>query len=132
MGHFRSTRVGLDISDTSRMLQRQIILTSNFLAIPRLYHSVCTLLLDGTLLVAGSSPNEMPVLAASSTNPYVTEYRVENYVPPYLQGANANRRPTNINIPGKTVTANGSKFGISFSSVPGAQAVKIALYHGKY
>jgi len=32
-------------------------------SIPRLYHSVALLLLDGTLLIAGSNPDQMPVVA---------------------------------------------------------------------
>ncbi|KAI9825984.1 MAG: hypothetical protein M1819_007485 [Sarea resinae] len=45
--------------------------------IPRLYHSVALLLLDGTILVAGSNPVQQPILTPSAANPYVTEFRVE-------------------------------------------------------
>lgn len=62
--------------------------------IPRLYHSVALLLLDGTVMVAGSNPVEMPQSKPDAANPYVTEWRVENYVPPYLQGDKANQRPS--------------------------------------
>lgn len=37
--------------------------------IPRLYHSVALLLLDGTVLVGGSNPVAQPVLTASTENP---------------------------------------------------------------
>jgi hypothetical protein len=120
------------IFSSALILSKQTLTLRFQIRIPRLYHSVCTLLLDGTLLVAGSSPNEMPVLTVSTTNPYATEYRVENYVPPYLQGANANKRPTDINIPGKSIAANGNNFSISFTCISGAQSVKVSLYHGGY
>jgi len=37
--------------------------------IPRLYHSVALLLLDGTVMIAGSNPIQQPVLVASAENP---------------------------------------------------------------
>lgn len=40
--------------------------------IPRLYHSVALLLLDGTVMITGSNPHEMPILATSATTPYIT------------------------------------------------------------
>ncbi|KAI9841280.1 MAG: hypothetical protein M1837_000816 [Sclerophora amabilis] len=48
--------------------------------VPRLYHSVALLLLDGTLLVTGSNPVEQPKLEADEIDPYVTDFRVEIYV----------------------------------------------------
>ncbi|KAE8444817.1 hypothetical protein EG329_014171 [Mollisiaceae sp. DMI_Dod_QoI] len=99
--------------------------------IPRLYHSVALLLLDGTVMVAGSNPVQMPMLQPDAQDPYVTEFRVENYVPPYLQGDNANRRPTNIAIP-QNIDANGSPFVISFNAPARAQGVKVVLYHGGF
>jgi hypothetical protein len=98
--------------------------------IPRLYHSVAILLLDGTVLVTGSNPNEMPVLEPNGDHPYITDFRVEVFVPPYLQGGNAKRRPANIVISNKNITADGSVFTASFNCSPGAQAVKVVLYHG--
>jgi len=50
--------------------------TSN---IPRLYHSVATLVPSGKIMIAGSNPNK-----DFSTNKYPTEYRVEWLSPPYL------------------------------------------------
>ncbi|PKY52668.1 hypothetical protein RhiirA4_547280 [Rhizophagus irregularis] len=50
--------------------------------IPRLYHSVATLIPDGRVFVAGSNPNSD---VRTSNTKYVTEYRVEMYSPPYLQ-----------------------------------------------
>lgn len=101
--------------------------------IPRLYHSVALLLLDGTLLIAGSNPDQMPVLTTDPQG-FHTEFRVEIYTPPYLSGDNANRRPTNValsNIVG-SLTANSATFGISFTAPAGAQSVKVALYHGGF
>lgn len=40
--------------------------------IPRLYHSVALLMLDGTILIAGSNPVEQPVLTASPETPYAS------------------------------------------------------------
>lgn len=99
--------------------------------IPRLYHSVALLLLDGTILVAGSNPNEMPVLTPKAGAPYITDFRVERYTPPYLAGANANRRPTNIVIPIKSMTAN-DLFDVRFNAPSGAKDVSIVLYHGGF
>lgn len=105
-------------------------------AIPRLYHSVALLLLDGTLMVAGSNPVEQPILKPvpnkTPSEDYVTEFRVEIYTPPYLMGNNANRRPSAIALSSKTLTANGAKFTIKFNAPAGAQGVKVSLYHGGF
>ncbi|RKF55475.1 Aldehyde oxidase GLOX [Erysiphe neolycopersici] len=100
--------------------------------IPRLYHSCALLLLDGTVMVVGSNPVEMPKTQPDINDPYVTEYRVEKYIPPYLQGANANKRPTNLVFSSKNVQSNGSEFKLSFDVPAGTQNVKIALYHGGF
>ncbi|KAI6711740.1 hypothetical protein JHW43_005748 [Diplocarpon mali] len=100
--------------------------------IPRLYHSVCLLLLDGTMMVAGSNPVEMPQNQADAKNPYVTEWRVENYVPPYLQGDKANQRPTSLVLGSKTVHADGSQFTFSFIYPHESSNVKVVLYHGGF
>jgi hypothetical protein len=100
--------------------------------IPRLYHSVALLLLDGTLMVAGSNPVEMPKLQPDAADPYVTEFRVENYVPPYLQGDNANKRPTNVKLSSLDFKADGSTMTISFNCPAGAKAASVSLYHGGF
>ena len=100
--------------------------------IPRLYHSVALLLLDGTLMIAGSNPNEMPVLQPTAENPYATEFRVEIFTPPYLSGDNANRRPTNVQLSNTDLNAESQTFSVSFWAPDGAQGVKIALYHGGF
>jgi hypothetical protein len=110
--------------------------TGPFSGIARLYHSVSLLLLDGTLMVAGSNPVQMPILTPVPnkvpSEDYVTEFRVENYVPPYLSGANANKRPTNVVISSGSLTANGATFQIKFTAPAGAKGCKVALYHGGY
>lgn len=100
--------------------------------IPRLYHSVALLLLDGTLMVAGSNPVEQPILQPTTADPYVTEFRVEIYTPPYLVGDNTNKRPTNITLSSKALQANSQTFNIEFNVPAGAKNVKVSLYHGGF
>ena len=103
--------------------------------IARLYHSVALLLLDGTLMIAGSNPVQMPVLAPvpnqDPSEDYVTEFRVEVYTPSYLQGGNANRRPTNVKL-STTTLSPGQNFTIAFNVASGSEGVKIVLYHGGF
>ena len=102
--------------------------------IPRLYHSVALLLLDGTLMVAGSNPVEQPVLTPvpnqTPSEDYVTEFRVEIYTPPYLQ--NNAVRPTDIVLSSTTLTADGSTFTVSFTAPSGNTACAVVLYHGGF
>jgi hypothetical protein len=100
--------------------------------IPRLYHSIALLLLDGTLIIAGSNPVEQPILKPTTANPYVTEFRVEIYTPPYLSGNNANKRPTNIALSSKSLQANSQTFNIQLNVPAGAKNVKVSLYHGGF
>ncbi|KAJ7272065.1 copper radical oxidase [Mycena haematopus] len=58
--------------------------------IPRMYHSVATLVPDGRLMIAGSNPN----LDRSAVK-YGTEYRVEWLSPPYM----SKRRPQLKKVP---------------------------------
>lgn len=100
--------------------------------IPRLYHSVALLLLDGTLMIAGSNPVEQPVLKATTADPYITEFRVEIYTPPYLTGDKANQRPTNVVLSSKNLQVNSQTFNVNFDVPAGAKNVKVALYHGGF
>jgi len=100
--------------------------------IPRLYHSVALLLLDGTVLIAGSNPVEQPVLTRSRANPYVTEFRIEVYTPPYLSGSNARKRPTNVTINTNLLKADRSTFEILTTVPTGATRLTVALYHGGF
>lgn len=105
--------------------------------IARLYHSVALMLLDGTILVAGSNPNEMPILE-EDTDPSIpsrafpTEFRVEKYTPSYLVDGKASKRPTDIMIssqilmPGQTVST------ITFTALNKPEEFKILLYHGGF
>jgi hypothetical protein len=113
---------------TQPLGQRWSTLASS--TIPRLYHSVCLLLLDGTIMVAGSNPVQMPMLQPDAANPYVTEFRVEVFVPPYLQGDLINNRPTNIVLSDQTLPADGSQFTITFTAAANSQNVKVVLYQG--
>lgn len=105
--------------------------------IPRMYHSVALMLLDGTILVAGSNPNEMPVLEEDtdpnvSSRAFSTEFRVEKYTPSYLLEGKMNRRPTdiamtqNVLVPGQTISV------ITFSAVNRPKDYKVMLYHGGF
>ena len=104
--------------------------------IARLYHSVALLLLDGNLMIAGSNPVEQPILVPvpnkTPSEDFVTEFRIEIYTPPYLQGARANRRPTAVRLSSKVLHANGSGFTISFNAPSGAEGAQVALYHGGF
>ncbi|GIZ37922.1 hypothetical protein CKM354_000135100 [Cercospora kikuchii] len=100
--------------------------------IPRLYHSVALLLLDGTVLVAGSNPVDMPVLEKSKETPFPTEFRVEIYTPPYLSEDNAKKRPENVVLESKELKADGTKFEVLFDAPKEAKDVKIVLYHGGF
>ncbi|KAJ7036655.1 glyoxal oxidase N-terminus-domain-containing protein [Mycena alexandri] len=58
--------------------------------IPRLYHSTATLTPNGTVMLAGSNPNN-----DVTTVKYPTEYRLEFYSPPYMKVA----RPSYTGLP---------------------------------
>ncbi|KAK7513250.1 glyoxal oxidase [Phyllosticta citriasiana] len=109
--------------------------TAGTSTIPRLYHSVALLLLDGTVMVTGSNPVEQPVLSLNNNTafPYDTEFRVEIYTPPYLVGNNTTLRPRKISLSTLSVKASStSTFQINFEAPAGAKQVKIALYHGGF
>lgn len=98
--------------------------------IPRLYHSVSLVLLDGTLLISGSNPVEQPILKATKQDPFVTEFRNEIYTPPYLQGNPT--RPSKVELSSKSLRANGSTFTISFTAPANSKNVKVSLYYGGF
>lgn len=99
--------------------------------IPRLYHSVALLTLNGDVLIAGSNPVEQPKLTPDATDPYVTEFRVEIYTPPYLSGANAAKRPSGVTL-ASLAYVRGSTQSITFTAPAGNAAVKVALYYGGF
>ena len=82
-------------------------------------------------MVAGSNPVEQPKDEPDAQDPYVTEWRVENFVPPYLQGEAATRRPENIVLSTKNL-APGQSFSISFTAKRAAQTASVVLYHGGF
>ena len=103
--------------------------------VARMYHSVALLLLDGTVMIAGSNPVEQPIFRTDPDDPlkaFPTEFRVEIYTPPYLDGSNASRRPTDVKIPTKYLPANGHLFHVKFSINVDAEDVKVVLYHGGF
>ncbi|KAK8234236.1 glyoxal oxidase [Phyllosticta capitalensis] len=109
--------------------------TAGATTIPRLYHSVALLLLDGTVMVTGSNPVEQPVISANNNTafPYDTEFRVEIYTPPYLMGNATALRPRKITLSTLEIKAGASStFYVNFNAPPGAKNVKIALYHGGF
>lgn len=105
--------------------------------IPRLYHSIAMLLLDGSVLVAGSNPNEMPVVEddrSSSSDGgkfFQTEFRTERYFPLYFSsdsdsgsGSDSDSsRPGNVLLSTLELYSNYSEFQISFQLPPTAAAV---------
>ncbi|KAK7204495.1 glyoxal oxidase N-terminus-domain-containing protein [Myxozyma melibiosi] len=106
---------------------RFTVLASSTIA--RLYHSVALLIPDGTVLVAGSNPVEQPVLTADEYTPYVTEFRVEIFTPPYLMGDKRSIRPYDVSLD-STSLSNGNTFDLTFSQ--GSDSIsdlKVVLYH---
>ncbi|PGH13292.1 hypothetical protein AJ80_06403 [Polytolypa hystricis UAMH7299] len=103
--------------------------------IPRMYHSVALLLLDGTVMIAGSNPVEQPVLKANPDNPmeaFPTEFRVEIYTPRYLLGSNISKRPHNVWLSARWLPADGRRFIVTFSILSEAKKLQVALYHGGF
>ncbi|KAG8791039.1 hypothetical protein FRC12_010290 [Ceratobasidium sp. 428] len=87
--------------------------TSN---IPRMYHSVATLLPDGRVMIAGSNPN-----LDVEERKYKTEYQVEYLSPPYMTQA----RPTYSGLP---ETWNyGQDISLRLPSSPSMGSIKAAL-----
>ncbi|OAP58100.1 hypothetical protein AYL99_07190 [Fonsecaea erecta] len=104
--------------------------------IARLYHSVAILLLDGTVLIAGSNPNEMPVTLphVEMNNQYKafpTEFRIEIWTPPYLRGDKSYRRPRDIGLSTYSL-ARGTRFSIEFSTKEQVETLDIILYSGGF
>lgn len=102
-----------------------------------MYHSVALLLKDGSVLITGSNPNEMPVLLAdTNTNDplraYPTEFRMERYIPAYLMGD-----PIRAEIapPDFTKLEVGQEFELQFETPwprKNIKNTKVVLYHGGF
>ncbi|KAG8921616.1 hypothetical protein FRC00_008432, partial [Tulasnella sp. 408] len=76
--------------------------------VARMYHSTATLLPDGSVFVAGSSPHPDVVL---DNTPYPTEYRVERFYPWYYQKT----RPEPQGLP-STISYGGDQFDVTLSA----------------
>ncbi|EFR02458.1 glyoxal oxidase [Nannizzia gypsea CBS 118893] len=103
--------------------------------IARMYHSVALLLLDGTVMVAGSNPVEQPVLVPNPKDPktaYVTEFRVEIYTPHYLSGKKATQRPFDVVLSNRHLVANGGAFTVKFNIHKDAIDLHVVLYQGGF
>ncbi|CAB4438937.1 unnamed protein product [Rhizophagus irregularis] len=74
--------------------------------IPRMYHSVSTLIPDGSVLIAGSNPQG----SVSLNVKYSTEYRVEIFYPPYLYSSTP--RPNIISL--QTSPINENRIPVSY------------------
>ncbi|KAF5372597.1 hypothetical protein D9758_005225 [Tetrapyrgos nigripes] len=84
--------------------------------IPRLYHSTSSLTPNGSILLAGSNPNN-----DVETHLYPTEYRLEWLSPPYMEKP----RPTYTGLP-KTFDYN-SKITLDVDLPPGAENVSVVI-----
>lgn len=102
--------------------------------IPRLYHSIAMLLLDGSVLVAGSNSNEMPVVEEDDRSSsdggkfFQTEFRTERYFPLYFSGSgsDSSSRPGNVLLSTLELFSNHSEFQISFQLPSTAAAAAAA------
>ncbi|CAB4380374.1 unnamed protein product [Rhizophagus irregularis] len=74
--------------------------------IPRMYHSVSTLIPDGSVLISGSNPQG----SVSLNVKYSTEYRVEIFYPPYLYSSTP--RPNIISL--QTSPINENRIPVSY------------------
>lgn len=91
------------------------------------------LLLDGSVLVAGSNPNEMPVVdddrsKSDKGNFFQTEFRTERYFPSYFSGSDSSdsSRPGNVLLSTLELYSNHSEFQISFQLPPSTTAAAAA------
>lgn len=95
-------------------------------SIPRLYHSVTNLLPDGSVLIGGSNPNEMPILTPDAGHPFATEFRVERFDPPYSGSTN---RATGLILSSVNLKANGSKFTVRFTTPQNPKTLIVSLFY---
>ncbi|OAX79580.1 hypothetical protein ACJ72_06098 [Emergomyces africanus] len=103
--------------------------------IARMYHSVALVLLDGTVMIAGSNPVEQPILVPNPNVPeqaFVTEFRVEIYTPHYLLDGKANFRPYDVELPAKRLPADSRRFVVNFKVGAEPKELRVVLYHGGF
>jgi hypothetical protein len=85
------------------------------------------MLKDGSVLITGSNPNEMPILleavnVADPLRAFPTEFRMEKYTPAYLMGNPV--RP-------QLVLPSFSKFEVPWPR-KNIKSTKVMLYHGGF
>ncbi|KAE9401452.1 hypothetical protein BT96DRAFT_918769 [Gymnopus androsaceus JB14] len=88
--------------------------------IARMYHSTATLTPNGTIMLAGSNPNN-DFTEMNSTFKYPTEYRLEFYSPPYM----SQPRPSYSGLP--AIVDYGSVFRLSITLPSNAKDVSVVL-----
>ncbi|KAG8908124.1 hypothetical protein FRB99_000152 [Tulasnella sp. 403] len=86
--------------------------------VPRLYHSVATMLPDGSILVSGSNPNPDYTI----TEKWSTEYRVERFYPSYY----SQHRPEPVGLP-TSIGYGGAYFNVTLSATDLGSDAKTAL-----
>ncbi|KAI7732672.1 hypothetical protein M8C21_024521, partial [Ambrosia artemisiifolia] len=79
--------------------------------IPRMYHSISSVLPDGKILVAGSNPHQFYTFKG----PYPTELRVEKFHPHYLDPKLNKERPVIKDDATDKVLKYGKKFKVTFT-----------------
>ncbi|GAA5859156.1 hypothetical protein JCM8547_008892 [Rhodosporidiobolus lusitaniae] len=80
--------------------------------VPRMYHSVATLLYDGSIWVGGSNPNVDVITDENNASyPFKTEYRVERFYPSYYDSP----RPVPSGLP-TSLSYGGSPFVFTLPS----------------
>ncbi|RIA90920.1 Copper radical oxidase [Glomus cerebriforme] len=87
--------------------------------VPRLYHSVATLVSDGRVFITGSNPQPNVELGSK----FPTEFRVEMFTPPYLQTGLA--RPVINSVAGFT-TLNDQRIQVTYQ-----QTVEVKITKGQ-
>lgn len=79
--------------------------------VARMYHSVASLLSDGSIFIAGSNPNADYIAPGTPNYPFPTEYRAEKFYPDYY----TKPRPKPTGLP-KSLSYGGDYFNVSLSA----------------
>ncbi|QSS64055.1 glyoxal oxidase [Histoplasma capsulatum] len=103
--------------------------------IARMYHSVALVLLDGTVMIAGSNPVEQPILVPNpdvAEQAFATEFRVEIYTPHYLLDGRDKFRPYDVELPNKHLLVDSEPFMVGFKLHTEPNDLRVVLYHGGF
>ncbi|EER45751.1 glyoxal oxidase [Histoplasma capsulatum H143] len=103
--------------------------------IARMYHSVALVLLDGTVMIAGSNPVEQPILVPNpdvAEQAFATEFRVEIYTPHYLLDGRDKFRPYDVELPNKHLLVDSEPFTVDFKLHTEPNDLRVVLYHGGF